>query len=220
MCNVAWIAKDAEDVQVSSGICPAEKLGVFEHSCSSAAARTRDLAGVMPKAHAFCTLPELVHVLPRSIDGPGTCLVEELGVLEILAALLQLGQGLQQLHWRGNLGQVALAHKVLHQAPHIDVLRRGLLRLRQGRAPLPPRLTLRGMSAASCPVCLQLWPNPHRTSCRGQITLAHKLHDYAPHIMCYGGGGITCLCPFCRKELKTSAQRCVWQRRGCIRSMR
>ena len=129
---------------------------MFEDPCSSAAAQTRDLAGAMPVAHAFRSLPELMHVLLRYADGPGACLVEELGVLEILAALLQLGQRLQQLHRRGDLGQVALAHKVLHQAPHIDVLRRRLLRPRQGRAPLPPRLILRGMSAASCPVCLQL----------------------------------------------------------------
>ena len=86
-----------------------------------------------------------MYILPWYSDELRTYLIKEFGVLKILAALLQLGQRLQQLHGRGNLGQVALAHKILHKAPHIDALWCWLLRQWQGRAPLPLRLILQGI---------------------------------------------------------------------------
>ena len=83
------------------------------------------------------------------------CLIEQLGVLEVLAALLQLGQGLQELHGRGHLGQLALAHKVLDQGPHVDVRGRGLLRRRQRCPPLPSWLVLQYFSSHLTPIQMQ-----------------------------------------------------------------
>ena len=72
----------------------------------------------------------------------GARLVQQLCELQILAALLQLTQWLQELDGRGNTRQITLAHHILDYAPHIQVARRRLGWRRQGCPALPPRLCL------------------------------------------------------------------------------
>jgi hypothetical protein len=69
-------------------------------------------------------------------------LIKELTVFHVLTALLQFRERLQELHWGGNLGQLALVHKVLDQAPDVHVRGRRLLRGRQCCPPWPSWLIL------------------------------------------------------------------------------
>ena len=71
-----------------------------------------------------------------------TNLIEQLRELHVLAALLQLRQGLQELHGGGHARQLPLAHHVLYYTPHVDRRRGRLLRRRQRLPPLMRRLRL------------------------------------------------------------------------------
>ena len=110
-----------------------------------------------------CAAPQLLSEAGRTglreklaRDEEPPRLVQQLCEFQVLAALLQLAQRLQELHRRGDARQVALAHHVLDDGPHVQSTRRRLRRRRQRRPSLPLGLCLHAnRTACTCRSCLE-----------------------------------------------------------------